>query len=535
MALRHNFHQIEQSLYTQLAKTSDDSLNEVRSTFLSTGRGTQKRLKAWQKKHLGPKAKLVGELVAEEPVWWGKECHVVPGANIIVREDDWGSIIAHTLRYIHPIDWSKRFTTLTSNSTPDYQLELFKIPMARASSGSRPNTPLASPPEHTTPTSSFFSVATGYRLFSSGSRNQPDPDQEGVVWNEPEPYYSVISRKEPHRDHISRLGMRDILRQKSVSRTSSNEVGTPPIRSLSISSTQLIFATAKAEVIMTTDGKLSSEPGTLDADLHVPQELSSVTTSRPSSVKSAKTSAVSSVLPESHPQIESERLAPSINSIENETGESGQDEKEEEVLSLTNLSPPPLPPKESAPKEFIKKKAEDPSSSALESRTPETVPATSSSFASALAHGIHSAVRFVVNAESSSGTVSPLPSHAKHHALLLADITNIDERPHIKYDWTIGKRLKFSCTVYYAKQFDALRRRCGINDMFLKSLKRSANWTAQGGKSKSNFWKTSDERFIIKSLVNNAWNVADLCVSPNHVLFLHLVLNFILFLFLFLF
>ena len=99
MALRHNFHQIEQSLYTLLAKTSDDSLNEARSTFLSTGRGTQKRLSAWQRKHLGPKAKLVGDLVAEEPVWWGKDCHVVPRGNIIVRENDWGSIIAHTLRY----------------------------------------------------------------------------------------------------------------------------------------------------------------------------------------------------------------------------------------------------------------------------------------------------------------------------------------------------------------------------------------------------------------------------------------------------
>jgi 1-phosphatidylinositol-3-phosphate 5-kinase len=33
-----------------------------------------------------------------------------------------------------------------------------------------------------------------------------------------------------------------------------------------------------------------------------------------------------------------------------------------------------------------------------------------------------------------------------------------------------------------------------------------------GGKSKSNFWKTSDNRFIIKTLVN-AWNVADLCVD----------------------
>jgi hypothetical protein len=46
----------------------------------------------------------------------------------------------------------------------------------------------------------------------------------------------------------------------------------------------------------------------------------------------------------------------------------------------------------------------------------------------------------------------------------------IDERPHIKYDWMIGKRLKFSCTVYYVKQFDVLRRRCGIEDGFVRSM-----------------------------------------------------------------
>ncbi|KAI0270208.1 hypothetical protein BGY98DRAFT_1011189, partial [Russula aff. rugulosa BPL654] len=33
-------------------------------------------------------------------------------------------------------------------------------------------------------------------------------------------------------------------------------------------------------------------------------------------------------------------------------------------------------------------------------------------------------------------------------------------------------------------------------------------WKAQGGKSRSDFWKTSDNRFIIKTVVN-AWNVAE--------------------------
>ncbi|KAG8733882.1 hypothetical protein FRC11_000760 [Ceratobasidium sp. 423] len=79
----------------------------------------------------------------------------------------------------------------------------------------------------------------------------------------------------------------------------------------------------------------------------------------------------------------------------------------------------------------------------------------------------------------------------------------------LRYDWTAGNRLKFSCTVYYARQFDAMRRRCGVAEGFNRSLAECANWLAEGGKSKSNFFKTRDDRYIIKSLVN-AWNVADL-------------------------
>jgi len=78
--------------------------------------------------------------------------------------------------------------------------------------------------------------------------------------------------------------------------------------------------------------------------------------------------------------------------------------------------------------------------------------------------------------------------------------------------------------VYYAKQFDALRRRCGVEDAaFARSMAKCEPWKAQGGKSRSNFWKTSDDRFIIKTLVN-AWNVADLQVlielAPSY--FMHM-------------
>jgi 1-phosphatidylinositol-3-phosphate 5-kinase len=383
-------------------------------------------------------------------------------------------------------------------------LELFKFSTARSS---QPNTPLTSPPEQT-PSSSFFS---GYKLFTSGSRNQPDPDQEGVVWNEPEQYHSVISRKESSRGHASRLGMRDILvRQKTFPEPSLGGVSTPVVGGLSNSSVHAVFAKAKPEVVGSVvedgNGKVDGPDTVAVVDGLVLQELGSVTMSPPSSVKLAKPS--SPALPESWLHAESEKKAPSV-----EGG--GSEETVRLVKGQDNTPPtsPPLPPKDFVlQKEVQEKEVVDPS---IRPKEPEGEPATSSSFATTIAGGINSAMRFITNAELPFGTVSSPSNNAKlRHALLLADI---DERPHIKYDWTIGKRLKFSCTVYYAKQFDALRRRCGINDLFLKSLISSVNWSAQGGKSRSNFWKTSDDRFIIKSLVN-AWNVADLYVFQIHVI-----------------
>jgi 1-phosphatidylinositol-3-phosphate 5-kinase len=116
-ALRQTFHRTEQTLYAQLAQTPSGSLNDARRAFLYAAMGARKRLGAWQRKHVsgsggsgtrvgrgggvtgaGAGGMGTGELGVEEPEWWGKKCHVLPGGNIIVREDDWGSIIAFTLR-----------------------------------------------------------------------------------------------------------------------------------------------------------------------------------------------------------------------------------------------------------------------------------------------------------------------------------------------------------------------------------------------------------------------------------------------------
>lgn len=70
---------------------------------------------------------------------------------------------------------------------------------------------------------------------------------------------------------------------------------------------------------------------------------------------------------------------------------------------------------------------------------------------------------------------------------------------HMKYSFAHGP-VKTTCKIFYAESFDALRRKCGVADRFVESLSRCAKWDSKGGKTKSLFLKTLDDRFVIKSL-----------------------------------
>ena len=70
---------------------------------------------------------------------------------------------------------------------------------------------------------------------------------------------------------------------------------------------------------------------------------------------------------------------------------------------------------------------------------------------------------------------------------------------HLKYQFAEGSA-KMLCKVFYAEQFDALRRRCGVSERIVESLSRCMKWDSKGGKTKSVFLKTLDDRFVLKSL-----------------------------------
>ena len=99
---------------------------------------------------------------------------------------------------------------------------------------------------------------------------------------------------------------------------------------------------------------------------------------------------------------------------------------------------------------------------------------------------------------SLSSMLGPLSSMSQSDNALA---TAHNRLPHIVFTYTLGERLKISCTIYFAEAFDSLRRRCAIEKAMIDSLSQVENWDASGGKSKAAFFMTKDKRFIVKELV----------------------------------
>jgi 1-phosphatidylinositol-3-phosphate 5-kinase len=70
---------------------------------------------------------------------------------------------------------------------------------------------------------------------------------------------------------------------------------------------------------------------------------------------------------------------------------------------------------------------------------------------------------------------------------------------HLSYSFIDGSA-RMQCKVFFAEQFDAVRRKCGVADRIVESLSRCLKWDSKGGKTKSVFLKTLDDRLVLKSL-----------------------------------
>ncbi|THG96523.1 hypothetical protein EW026_g5325 [Hermanssonia centrifuga] len=357
--------------------------------------------------------------------------------------------------------------------------------------------PAVPPPTPAVSRPSFF-VKTASAKWFGPTIPMPDPDQEGVVWHEPETYSAVISRKEHPRDPTSllKLGIPDVLRQKPIAdpaypnASKLGSLGSASGKGIPVVPPPSAWAKPDVQISTQAAGGLLSAAAVdrVDKVLHDLEAAEPAKAIR----RVPSDTHLSSGFVETNIRRGKASSIMSTNSDVTTVGEHS--------TSTHSITPPIPPPKdESESHQGSSSSTRDPPIEHSQSPLPALA-------AAAFTNTLSSAFRYMMR----TGEAPPTPAK-HHHGLLSATCPAIDDKPHIKYDWTIGKRLKFSCTVYYAKQFDALRRRCGTEDMFLQSLSRSENWIAEGGKSKSNFWKTADNQFIIKTLVN-AWNVADLHV-----------------------
>ena len=100
-SLREAFQATEQALYVSLNKTPVSSVNDVRRLFLSSAKAASKRLAAWQAKHASGAEEVVGRVYYPEPEWWASGCLSFPGGSVVVREGEWASVIAFTLRCVY--------------------------------------------------------------------------------------------------------------------------------------------------------------------------------------------------------------------------------------------------------------------------------------------------------------------------------------------------------------------------------------------------------------------------------------------------
>ncbi|KAF8621435.1 hypothetical protein AX15_007794 [Amanita polypyramis BW_CC] len=498
LAMRYSFQRAEQLLYAQLSQTPAASLNDVRRSFLVAGRGVQKRTVAWKKKHFQQQQlELAGDLNAPEPVWWGKTCHALPGGSVLVNEDDRGSIIAFTL------------------SSLDYQQELSGVLLNRSSSGTNALnigsvSEIAPPSQPPTPSAGSAVTIKGYKFFSNSSQpQQPDPDKEDVVWHEPEVCATVVTRKEVSRDSASILSIRDMLRSRTLAEPSGSSYGTPTLKTMALgsglSSTPILpCALPKPDVQVNKEaagGQVAGLPDGADAAGNMLQELQAT-----ASVESLKLE---------FPKEYAESVSPASTLGRKRMRESPASASSS--FSNMRFLPPDVPPKEKVDYVYPGSTRESPPATPGRTASQSQDQGrgwgngnTPSLFANTLTNSLSYALRLMSSGQSTPRGNSSQTAKMHHGLLLTDDGYTIDEKPHIKYEAMVGKRLKLSCVVYYARQFDLLRKRCGVDDdVFVKSLSRSSNWAAEGGKSKANFWKTDDDRFVIKTLVN-AWNVADL-------------------------
>lgn len=527
--LKSSFRADEFELYALLKDTTIPHLNDVRKAFNDASKSAKNRLSAWSKKHL-TKAELsqLGELQYTLPEYSLPGHHAFPGSQYVIREDEPLSIIAFSL------------------SSKDFEAELRAEMKAHASeappldktsdvlnwrsgvvegNGSQ----ISSTPS--SKSSAAASAATGVSSSRQARVRAPpgpgplDPDRDELFYT-PEPVNVHMKRKKRARD-TSMLSLRLRRVRSTLSATSATESREPQTPSTEMnlqlgdtnetgsqSGRTVVDEEAENEENDLCDNSISIDPndstsisnsiapssprpGSLATSGSSSFDIGTVSSSGTNSTFRAQITQVTG-RPGSLASIFSKdandaQYASSNAETGNRTGDGRSDETvsrpgsryEEKDVSLASTSLNAIWSMGSGFHSFkggrSPSKAEGSATLGLPNSSVVELSGEN------LTHPIGSA-------PSTSSQANALP-HPHQPA----------ESPHIKHNLFHG-HTKVSCVSWFAAEFSSLRQKWGIEDDFVESLSRCKSWNASGGKSKSAFFKTQDERFIAKQLLT-VWSV----------------------------
>lgn len=489
-SLRQGFNATEQALYAGLASTPTTSLNDVRRLFYSAAKAASNRLSAWEKKHLPG---LEAHVHYREPEWWSPGHHALPGGSIIVKEDEWASIIAFTLSSSDYADElmdmcnprpASSMGAVAGSIAPTTSAITFASAATTnsANTANTGNTVESAVSQATSievgPSPSLAAFVANMPVFSGSKPNSsdPDPDDEAQAssWHVPESLSPHISRRDSAKEGSNILSLRDVLRN-----TASTDATSLTSR----------FSNANAEPQSKPGSKVPpSAFGAVSTEMTSQQAQGSVKPPTPATIDMFEQIFLD-VEGEEYTLVDSQQANTPSGTVKPSNVQPVAETDVSTPKPSMFLPPPAPPPKDwptpstsagttpSIEKTFAQASASD-GDSVTGSSDATGDGAIMASTMGSLTSTIANAMRYVLNVGQAQHN-KPLPN-APYRGFLAMESPDIDSKPHIRYECIVGKRLKFSCTVYYAKQFDSLRRRCGVDEVLIQSLKKTENWRAEG-------------------------------------------------------
>ncbi|PWZ01256.1 hypothetical protein BCV70DRAFT_91601 [Testicularia cyperi] len=553
--LRSSFRADEFELYEALQRNLFfDTINDVRKAFADRAKSARNRLNAWIKKHLSKKeqAQLDG-YVLDEPEYLQPGRHAFPGSCYLIRENEPLSIVAFSLS-------SRDFRTEIGTLQRDEEERrgYFGQNSINGSSSSYNDQNVlnwrSGIVDGQSTIGSQISSSTGSSISTSTSPlreramrkvplSQLDPDADEVFY-EPEPVQAALKRKKRGREaSILSLTLRRVGSTISESRsnltTPTSEV--PPTPSSAAGATSGLYDVdasndkgkeerSSADDFFDADSSINSDvdatatthrAGALSqrtSELHSQSSFTSVP-DRKSSIQQYQTTTLSSnatdstfrveVVPVSGRPVSLASLFPASKLV-SEGGNGARTADSRSTTGSTSCAnaaqaktdmPPPPPPAQSSTKAAMGQSSASMTTSSAACSPFWTVGHSGQQGARPSAKD--SSHRAAALQSASEGT--PAADAQSMVSTSTLPGSTAAESPHIKHNLIHGST-KISCVSWFAEEFAALRARWGVEHDFAQSLARCQPWNTTGGKSKSAFFKTADERFIAKQLLT-VWSV----------------------------